>query len=346
MLELPPHEVILMPALSPTMTTGNIGTFHKKVGDAILPGDVLCEIETDKAQMDFEVQEEGFLARILIEEGTKDAEVGKPLAIFVTKKEHIGAFSDYSAETSEATETSEPKPAKTSETNKRAEAAKNAPSSPPTQNSATSNIPSDSDSPRIKASPLAKMLAKDKNLDLSTITGSGPDGRIIKNDVISGLPAPTEPIKSSNFTDLPLSNMRKVIASRLTTSKQEIPHYYIKVDIEMDRILELRAKFNSTPLLQETFGQFKLSVNDFIVKAAALALKKVPECNSAWHGNFIRQYDNVDICVAVATPSGLITPIISGADGRGLVGISGKVKELAARAKMNKLLPEEYQVNK
>jgi len=123
-----------------------------------------------------------------------------------------------------------------------------------------------------------------------------------------------------------------------------IPHYYLKVDIEMDRIMELRSKFNSTQLLQETFGDFKLSVNDFIVKAAALALKKVPECNSAWYGDFVRQYETVDVCVAVATPSGLITPIVSDADKKGLVSISGKVKELAARAKINKLKPEEYQV--
>jgi pyruvate dehydrogenase E2 component (dihydrolipoamide acetyltransferase) len=203
---------------------------------------------------------------------------------------------------------------------------------------------------RVIASPLAKKLASELGVNLNGITGSGPNGRIIKDDIIS---AGVEKFKGntqsqassqSKFTDLPLSSMRKVIASRLTESKKSIPHYYLKVEVEMDRILELRAKFNSNDLLQESFGIFKLSVNDFIVKAAALALKKVPECNSSWQGEFIRQHENVDICVAVATPAGLITPIIPDSDLKGLVAISGTVKELAQRAKINKLKPHEYQV--
>lgn len=260
--------------------------------------------------------------------------------MFVTKKEDVEAFANYTG--TESSETAKPSEPKTSETSEKAAEPKEQKAqketkghSEPVQTSAQT---------RIKASPLAKKLAEEKNVYLNGLMGSGPNGRIVKNDVLSVKPSPTPSATSAAYVDLPLSNMRKVIASRLTESKQDIPHYYLKVDIEMDRILELRSKFNSAPLLQESFGAFKLSVNDFIVKAAALALKKVPECNSAWYGDFIRQYETVDVCVAVATPSGLITPIVGDADKRGLVSISGKVKELAARAKINKLKPEEYQV--
>ena len=263
------------------------------------------------------------------------------MAVFVTKKEHVEAFADYTGETESS------KPEADESVKEQAKEPSN-PQVPQTQPSQTPQSQQSQIDSRIKASPLAKKLAEEKGVNLSGLKGSGPNGRIIKNDILSfkpsATPAPTASTTSSKFIDLPLSNMRKVIASRLTESKQMIPHYYLKVDIEMDRIMELRSKFNSTQLLQETFGDFKLSVNDFIVKAAALALKKVPECNSAWYGDFVRQYETVDVCVAVATPSGLITPIVSDADKKGLVSISGKVKELAARAKINKLKPEEYQV--
>lgn len=324
-----------MPALSPTMTSGNIGQFQKQIGDSIQSGDVLCEIETDKAQMDFELQEEGYLAKILMPEGTKEAEVGRPLAIIVSKKEDVKAFENYKegeAIKSENTNTKELKPTQ----------------SPPEATIITPNTTTEHPSDRIKASPLAKKLATEKGINLSDFKGTGPNGRIIKNDIINSSKqshTPTLPIPSSSasFIDVPLSGMRKVIANRLTQSKQDIPHYYLSVEIKMDKIMELRSKFNSTSLLQETFGEFKLSINDFIVKAAALSLKQVPECNSSWHGDFIRQYSNVDICVAVATPSGLITPIVPAADSKGLVAISSKVKELAGKAKINKLKPEEYQ---
>lgn len=264
----------------------------------------------------------------------------------MTKKEDIDAFKDYSGENdAKESKKDETKPT-TSETTKS--------NSPSESTKTTESIESSSNFSQetekmIKASPLAKKIASEQGINLNNLKGSGPNGRIIKDDVISvdrsEISKPTAVSGTANFVDLPLSNMRKVIANRLTQSKQEIPHYYLKIDIEMDRILELRSKFNSTPLLQETFGEFKLSVNDFIIKAAGLALKKVPECNSSWHETFIRQHGNVDICVAVATPSGLITPIVSGADQRGLVSISGRVKELASRAKINKLKPDEYQVS-
>jgi pyruvate dehydrogenase E2 component (dihydrolipoamide acetyltransferase) len=268
--------------------------------------------------------------------------------VFVSKKEDVEAFENYTVE-SEVKKPVDSAKEKSAEVVK--EAAIEEKTKEPVQEQQTPTIPAASQTSqdfRVKASPLAKKIAEEKGVNLNGLTGSGPSGRIIKNDVLSFKPSTTptpQAASNSKFIDLPLSNMRKVIAARLTESKRDIPHYYLKVDIEMDRIMELRSKFNSTPLLQETFGTFKLSVNDFIVKAAALALKKVPECNSSWYGEYIRKYETVDLCVAVATPSGLITPIVSDADKKGLILISEKVKELAARAKINKLKPEEYQVS-
>ena len=294
--------------------------------------------------MDFEMQEEGYLAKILIAEGTKEALVGKPLAILVSKREDIEAFANYT-ESAVKAEIKEQSDSVKAEIKEQSDSV-NADSKANNLNLNTVSVGSDD---RVKASPLAKKLASEKGINLTELKGSGPNGRIIKNDLLTIPKQPTisrkPPISgtSASFVDIPLSSMRKVIANRLTQSKQEIPHYYLSVDIQMDKIIELRSKFNSTAVLQETFGEFKLSVNDFIVKAAGLALKKVPECNSAWYGDFIRQYETVDICVAVATPSGLITPIIPAADTKGLVAISGKVRELASRARINKLKPEEYQ---
>lgn len=265
--------------------------------------------------------------------------------MLVSKKEHVEAFENYTGESEgDKQPFQELKPVV--DTKQVSISDQPQPSQPSQKSAQPEETPSECEASRVKASPLAKKLAEEKGVNLKGLKGTGPNGRIIKDDVLAfKQPSVIPSSATAKFTDLPLSNMRKVIAARLTESKQDIPHYYLKVDIEMDRILELRSKFNSTPLLQETFGNFKLSVNDFIVKAAALALKKVPECNSAWHGEFIRQYDTVDVCVAVATPSGLITPIVAEADKKGLVSISGKVKELAGRAKINKLKPEEYQVN-
>lgn len=259
------------------------------------------------------------------------------MAIVVSKKEDVEAFANYTGESKtmiEGAETVEPKTTvpKTNE-----------PKAVESKTFAPDTTTSTSD--RLNASPLAKKLAAEQGINLQGIKGSGPNGRIIKNDLSNiKTPPKSAPMAiGSSFVDLPVSGMRKVIASRLTDSKQSIPHYYLTSTIQMDKIFALRSKFNSTPLLQDTFGPFKLSVNDFIVKAAGLALKQVPECNSAWHGDFIRQYENVDVCVAVATPGGLITPILPSADQQGLVAISSKIKELAARAKINKLKPEEYQ---
>ncbi|KAG0341991.1 pyruvate dehydrogenase complex dihydrolipoamide acetyltransferase component (E2) [Podila horticola] len=324
----PSHITISMPALSPTMTMGNIGTWQKKVGDAIAPGDVLVEIETDKAQMDFECQEEGFIAKILAESGSKEVNINQPIAIMVENKEDIENLPALLL------------PPK--------EAAKEAPK---TASGNANAAASRTDADRIFASPIAKKIANEKNISLGDLSGTGPHGRILKADVESytpapkaapaakAAPAPTAAAPSTAaYTDIPLTNMRKIIAQRLTESKQTIPHYYVTVELEMDKVMKLREVLNKS-----SEDKYKLSVNDFIVKASALALKAVPEANSSWMNDSIRQYHTSDICVATSTPTGLITPIVPNADSKGLATISNQVKDLVSRARANKLAPNEYQ---
>ncbi|EPY50037.1 dihydrolipoamide S-acetyltransferase E2 [Schizosaccharomyces cryophilus OY26] len=350
--EYPPHTILNMPALSPTMTAGNIGEFQKSIGDKIEPGDVLCEIETDKAQMDFEQQDEGYLAKILIESGAKDVAVGKPVAVTVENAEDVEAFKDFSIEDSapETTETpkEQPKEAKEEKADVTAEA-----ETAKTETKEATAVHDD----RIFASPIAKKMAEERGVNLSQIRGSGPNGRIIKVDVENFKPerpaapsnkaaaAATSPAASAKdaaaagtYEDLPLSNMRKIIASRLTESKQINPHYYVSVAIDVEKIVRLRTALNSI-----ADGRYKLSVNDLVIKAVTAALREVPEVNSAWMGDFIRQHKNVDISMAVATPSGLITPVIRNAHSLGLREISNMAKDYGHRARANKLKPEEYQ---
>ncbi|KAG0230752.1 pyruvate dehydrogenase complex dihydrolipoamide acetyltransferase component (E2) [Mortierella sp. GBA43] len=345
----PSHITINMPALSPTMTMGNIGAWQKKVGDAIAPGDVLVEIETDKAQMDFECQEEGFLAKILADAGSKEVNINQPIAIMVENKEDIEKFADFTAADAGASGAAAPAPAKEApkeEAPKQAEAPKAA---APKQADTTKAASSHSDAERIFASPIARKIANEKNIDLGDLSGTGPNGRIVKADVESYTPAPkaapkaaaaaaAAPAPGAAYTDIPLTNMRKIIAQRLTESKQNIPHYYVTVECEMDKVLKLREVLNKA-----SEDKYKLSVNDFIVKASALALKAVPEANSSWLNDSIRQYHSADICVATSTPTGLITPIVSSAETKGLATISSQVKDLATRARAGKLAPHEYQ---
>ncbi|KAJ2488218.1 pyruvate dehydrogenase complex dihydrolipoamide acetyltransferase component (E2) [Coemansia sp. RSA 2320] len=355
----PDHQVVGMPALSPTMTQGNVGQWQKSVGDKIEPGDVLVEIETDKAQMDFEFQEEGYLAQILAPTGTKDLKIDSPVAIIVENEADVAAFADY------APSASAPAAAKESVVAKEAAAPAAAPAAP-----AAASAAAPVDGERIFASPLAKTLAREKGIDLAQVKGSGPRGRIIKADiesyVVSGADktaaapaaaaaptasstAPAAPKKaaaaatpaaasSAGFTDIPVSNMRKVIATRLTEAKATIPHYYLTQTITMDNVNKLRASLNTA-----ANGAYKLSVNDFVVKAAASALRDVPEVNSSWQGEFIRQHHHADIAVAAATPNGLITPIVRTCDAKGLKAIAADVRDLVARARANKLKPEEFQ---
>ncbi|KAG1142605.1 hypothetical protein G6F37_005794 [Rhizopus arrhizus] len=306
----PAHNVIAMPALSPTMTAGAIGTWQKKVGDEIQPGDVLVEIETDKAQMDFECQEEGFLAKVLIDTGAKDVNVGKPIAILVEDKEDVAAFENFSmADVAGDTPKAEATPEEPKEEKK--EAAKVEAKKPENETASKKEVKEDKASQKAAGSSISAQI-----------------------------PAAYTPQNATGdaFTDIPTTSMRKIIASRLTESKQQVPHYYVTVEVDMDKTTKLREVLNKS-----SEGKYKLSVNDFIIKASALALKKVPEVNSAWQGDFIRQYNSADICVAVATPSGLITPIVTSAEAKGLTTISTQVKDLAKRARDGKLAPHEYQ---
>uniref|UniRef100_A0A8C5MQV0 Acetyltransferase component of pyruvate dehydrogenase complex n=1 Tax=Leptobrachium leishanense TaxID=445787 RepID=A0A8C5MQV0_9ANUR len=346
----PTHMKINLPALSPTMTMGTIQKWEKRVGERLTEGDLLAEIETDKATIGFEVQEEGYLAKILVAEGTRDVPLGTPLCIIVEKESDIASFADYKE--SDVTDI-KPQPAPSAP-------AAGVPPSPPTPAAAAaapSPVPSGAKG-RVFVSPLAKKLASVKGIDLRQVKGTGPDGRITKKDIASFVPpkvapapaaaptpaaAPPSPavaaVPTGVFTDIPISNIRKVIAQRLMQSKQTIPHYYLSIDINMGEILDLRKELNEV-LKSENL---KLSVNDFIIKASALACLKVPEANSSWMDTVIRQNHVVDVNVAVSTPAGLITPIVFNAHIKGLAAISSDVGSLAARAREGKLKPHEFQ---
>lgn len=343
----PSHMKITLPALSPTMTMGTVQRWEKKVGEKLSEGDLLAEIETDKATIGFEVQEEGYLAKIMVAEGTRDVPLGTPLCIIVEKESDIAAFKDY-VETAVA-EVSTPPPAPAPV----AAPAAAAPSPAP-----AAAAPAAPRKGRVFASPLAKKLAADKGIDLAQVSGSGPEGRITRKDIESFVPpkvapavaaaptpaaAPSAPTPAAapagTFTDIPISNIRKVIAQRLMQSKQTIPHYYLSVDVNMDQVLELRKELNAEVKAQN----IKLSVNDFIIKASSLACLKVPECNSSWMDTVIRQNHVVDVSVAVSTANGLITPIVFNAHTKGLAAISSDVSALAAKARDGKLQPHEFQ---
>ncbi|GAW23825.1 hypothetical protein ANO14919_134020 [Xylariales sp. No.14919] len=333
----PPHTVIKMPALSPTMTAGNIGAWQKKAGDSIAPGDVLVEIETDKAQMDFEFQEEGIIAKVLKDAGEKDVAVGNPIAILVEEGTDVSAFesftlSDAGGDASASAGKEEPK-------SKESAAPAPAPTSAPepTEYASEGKIETALDrEPNISAA--AKRLARESNVNIASLKGTGPGGRITEEDVKKATSAPTAAAATASYVDTPLTNMRKTIAKRLQESTQNNPHFFVTSKISASKLLKLRQALNSS-----SEGKYKLSVNDFLIKAIAVASKKVPAVNSSWQGDSIRQYDNVDVSVAVATPTGLITPIVTNVEGRGLESISSTVKELAKKARDNKLKPQEYQ---
>ncbi|KAG5836870.1 hypothetical protein ANANG_G00233280 [Anguilla anguilla] len=348
-----PSTPILLPALSPTMTVGTVQRWEKKLGEKLSEGDLLAEIETDKATIGFEVQEEGYLAKVLIAEGTRDVPLGTPLCIIVENEADIQAFADYT-ETAMA-EISTPPPAPTP--------SPAAPTHPRPQHPHAAPgpaVPAGAKKGRVFASPLARKLAAEKGIDLAQVKGTGPDGRVTRKDIESFVPpkaapapppapapAPAAPVPApaavpmptGTFTDIPISNIRRVIAQRLMQSKQTIPHYYLSVDINMDQVLELRKELN-----QEVKAEnIKLSVNDFLIKASALACLKVPEANSSWLDTIIRQNHVVDVSVAVSTPNGLITPIVFNAHIKGLSAISTDVMSLAAKAREGKLQPHEFQ---
>ena len=356
---------IKMPALSPTMEEGTLAKWLVKPGDTVSAGDIMAEIETDKATMEFEAVDEGTIASIAVEAGTEGVKVGTVIAILAEEGEDVDEAA--AAAPSGDEEPAEEKPAK-DESEDKSEPAKAAPreSAKPARASVDTDTkapaaPKNDSGERIIASPLARRIAEQNGVDLSTITGSGPRGRIVKADVESAeggsaksaadtsAPKDKDGAKSSAkapasdhgapYEEEKLSNVRKVIARRLTESKQQVPHYYLAVDIRLDALLDLRKQLNAG---LEADG-VKLSVNDLLIKALARALMRVPDCNVSYQGDTLHRYSRADVSVAVAAPSGLITPIITEADTRGLASISTNMKELAEKAREGKLQPHEYQ---
>jgi pyruvate dehydrogenase E2 component (dihydrolipoamide acetyltransferase) len=331
---------VLMPALSPTMTDGKLAKWHKKEGDTVESGDVLCEIETDKATMEVEAVDEGILGKIIVAEGSEGVPVNAPIAVILEEGESAADIGDVTAAPAPA-----PVPAS-------APAPVSAPAPAPVRSAAEGNITVASKT-RVFASPLARRIAEQSGLDLSTLSGSGPNGRIVKRDVeaavAGGVPAvapatsvaPTAVEGTGGYTEVPNSTMRKIIATRLQESKQTVPHFYLTIDCQIDELLAMRKKLNATT--PEGEGGYKISVNDFVVRAVALALRQVPEANATWTETAIRLYNDVDVSIAVATPNGLITPVVRNADEKGLARISNEVKDLAGRGRDGKLMPEEYQ---
>ena len=348
-----------MPALSPTMEEGTLAKWLVKVGDSVSSGDLLAEIETDKATMEFEAIDEGVVTELLVAEGTDGVKVGTIIAI-IQSDDDTAPAPKAAAQAPVKAETTAPGPAPAE--------VKSAPVPPPAEVKPEPQNAAASSGDRIKASPLAKRIAANEGIDLASVTGSGPNGRIVKADLGSAVggtaqataahPVPTAPSAPSPApadgpstgaataieTDIPhevvkLSNMRKTIARRLTESKQQVPHIYLTVDVRLDALLKLRGELNAN---LESRG-VKLSVNDMLVKALALALVQVPKCNVSFAGDNMLQYARADISVAVSVPTGLITPIVKGADSRSLSSISTEISELAGRAKEGKLQPHEYQ---
>jgi pyruvate dehydrogenase E2 component (dihydrolipoamide acetyltransferase) len=347
---------ILMPALSPTMTEGNLAKWVKKEGDAIKAGDVIAEIETDKATMEVEAVEEGTLGKIVVAEGTQGVAVNAVIALLLEEGESADALGKAAA----------PKPAPAAEAPKTEPAKVEAPKA----EAAPAAKPAAADhGDRVFATPLARRMAEQAGVDLSGVKGSGPNGRIVKADIeaAAGKPkaapqaaaAPATAPKAAPaaapaaaaltkdrvvalagnipYTEIPNTSMRKVIAKRLTEAKQTVPHFYLTVDCEIDQLLKIRAELNGRG------DGYKISVNDFVIRASALALKKVPAANASWSDDVILQWSQADIAVAVAIEGGLITPIIKQAEGKGLAAISSEMRDLGTRAKAGKLKLEEFQ---
>lgn len=297
----------------------------KQEGDEMSAGDLVAEIETDKATMEWEVTDDGYIAKLFVADGTKDLAVGTPIMIVVEEKDDIAAFKDFKLETTSSA--SEPAPQETPKADTPAPSEKD--SRPHTPSISFRSQKSESAPPSHSDVPGAPPAPRER-----------PDGgRSARNQASSApqaiAPAPSAP--AAAYEDIENSNIRKVTASRLTESKQTVPHYYLTAEINMDAITKLRAELN-----ESSDSSYKLSFNDFVIKASALALKKVPAVNSSWQGEFIRQYNSADINVAVATERGLLTPLLRNVEGMGLATISNSVKELAGRAKNNKLRPEEF----
>ncbi len=335
---------ILMPALSPTMKEGNLAKWMKKEGDKIKAGDVIAEIETDKATMEVEAVDEGILGKILVEQGSENVAVNSVIALLLEDGENQAEIASYQSKTDQ----------KTSQVDKANQLDLNKENS--SQNVQNSTSLSNSNL-KIFASPLAKRIAAEKNIKLDSIKGSGPRGRIIKDDVLEQLSKPNFWQSSekqnqsdsllrnqSEFKAIKNNNVRKIIAKRLLESKQTIPHFYLSCDLRIDKLLEVRKALNDLAKSDEKGNlNYKISVNDLVIKAVALALKEVPAANSSWSEEAILIYNNVDVSVAVAVDGGLLTPIIRNADQKSVIAISNEMKLLAKKARDGKLQPEEFQ---
>ncbi|EFJ51831.1 dihydrolipoamide acetyltransferase [Volvox carteri f. nagariensis] len=363
---LPPHQVLNMPALSPTMSQGNIVEWKKKVGDPVAPGDVYCEVETDKATISWESQEEGFVARILLPDGAKDIEVGRPALVLVDDKETVPFFASFTASDAASGEQTPPAPAAATATAAKAEvppASAVSVQRPPETGETNVAAPAAASTGRLRASPYARKLAAELGVALEALSGTGSVGRIVADDVrgatgsAAAIPPVAAPAAVSSATpqadtaaayvDLPHNQIRRVVARRLLESKQTVPHYYLTMECRVEEIQQLRERLNALNSAGQKGGKGgavapKLSVNDFVVKAAAKALKEVPGVNASWFPDFIRQYNNVDISIAVQTPSGLQVPIVRNADLKSLGAISSEIRALAGKAKEGKLLPGDY----
>jgi pyruvate dehydrogenase E2 component (dihydrolipoamide acetyltransferase) len=359
---------ILMPALSPTMEKGNLAKWLKNEGDSIKAGDVIAEIETDKATMEVEAVDEGILAKIVVPEGSQDVPVNQLIAVIAGEGEDVKAAAGGAG-------AAKPAPAPAAAPKTEAAPAASAPAKAELLPPAPASIAQAASGIRLFASPLAKRIAKLEGIDLSKVVGSGPHGRIVERDVkaaaaggtakaapAAAAPAAAAPaapksaavsgasdeqvkklFQPGSYEEVPHDNMRKVIARRLTEAKTTIPHFYLTIDCELDALLSLREQINKAAPVKDGKPAYKLSVNDMIIKALAMSLRAVPEANVSWTDGAMLKHKHADIGVAVSIPGGLITPVIRDACHKTLSAISNEMKDLAARARNRKLKPEEYQ---
>jgi pyruvate dehydrogenase E2 component (dihydrolipoamide acetyltransferase) len=349
---------ILMPALSPTMTEGNLAKWLVKEGDKIKSGKVIAEIETDKATMEVEAVDEGTLGKILVAAGTQAVKVNDVIALILADGEDAKAIADYKPKTvaapaPAATPAGSPAPAApVAPAPAPAVSLGTAPSfAPPAAFTGASAPMPQASGGKVFASPLAKRVAAQEGINIAQVVGSGPHGRVVRADVEDakkrgGTGRGVVFRNPNEYTPVPNTMMRKVIAKRLTESKQWVPHFYLNIDLELDALLDVRKQLNGEAERlagKEGKPAYKLSVNDMVIKAVALAMKQVPDSNAMWTDEAILRFNNVDISVAVAIDGGLITPIVRNADQKSVVQISGEMKELAKKAKEGKLKPEEFQ---
>jgi pyruvate dehydrogenase E2 component (dihydrolipoamide acetyltransferase) len=361
---------IRMPALSPTMTEGNLARWLKKEGDEVHAGDVIAEIETDKATMEYEAADEGRIGKIIVPEGAQGIKVHEPIALLLEEGEDPAALEKFTAKVPSGNgQRAEAPAAPPTGVTPKTEPAP-APTAQPPAAPAERSAPAQVNGGRVFVSPLARRMAQQAALDLAAIRGSGPQGRIVKADIDKALGAPgaasaRAPVAAPGmapatpsmpvfakaqvlalagnppYSEKPHSAMRRVIARRLSESKQTVPHFYLSVDCTIDELLKIRKTLNDKAPKDQ--GGYRISVNDFVIRAAALALRQVPAANASWSDEAILLWDRVDIAVAVALDDGLITPIIKGADQKGLAQIAEESKDLAERARAGKLKLEEFQ---